>query len=553
MEHHQYISSSALVATSNTLALAATVLGFDIVELWTGGGEGDCSPVCMYVHASERILQTYDDVRTGLFPSERIHILSPRLCHLAQISSSGYYWHVIEEGEEKIKCFGSQAKTEVAFILQGEDDRPDMFLVAFALDRIQRKPSKTKFMQGLGYAIVVAAYDMDAEEEEEGEGNVELDKQADIARQRLRYIAAFVRKDETPIHPLEGLRSLPPPNESTGKDLGELQFQIDENVSEFYVSLETIPLQLRFDTEYDMSYFQDVSLIGEGSNSNIFTASFNGKRVVIKMLKKEVMSNEIAILEYEAEASLLSRVSHPNIIKLLGRGSSPRKFLMLEWLSGGTLTSKLNLLQSSHGSNRPYFRKPTYTYDVLLQHMKAVAEALVYLHSRCAPGISVIHRDIKPDNVGFASDGSLKLFDFGLCTCVRRTKNISEAYEMTGNTGSLRYMAPEAALSKPYNEKVDVYSFGIMAWQMATDRVPFKGLTRAQFMQEVVNGKQRPRLDGNWPPSFRTLLESCWHDDFRKRPSFAFILDDLNSMMRILALEASSLPKLSSTPADFVI
>jgi serine/threonine protein kinase len=83
---------------------------------------------------------------------------------------------------------------------------------------------------------------------------------------------------------------------------------------------------------------------------------------------------------------------------------------------------------------------------------------------------------LKPDNVGFTSDGELKLFDFGLVTCVRSRVNSNAAYEMTGYTGSLRYMAPEVALRLPYTEKVDVYSFAIMVWQMARDRVPFKGI-----------------------------------------------------------------------------
>ena len=69
----------------------------------------------------------------------------------------------------------------------------------------------------------------------------------------------------------------------------------------------------------------------------------------------------------------------------------------------------------------------------------------------------------------------LKLFDFGLCTCVKKHDDDTQTYEMTGNTGSLRYMAPEVALKQPYNEKADVYSFGIMVWQMARDRIPYKG------------------------------------------------------------------------------
>lgn len=134
--------------------------------------------------------------------------------------------------------------------------------------------------------------------------------------------------------------------------------------------------------------------------------------------------------------------------------------------------------------------------------------------------------------MGFTASGVVKIFDFGLAAVVRRGRRASEAFEMTGNTGSLRYMAPEVALSKPYNEKVDVYSFGVMAWQLASDRVPFKGMSREQFQRDVIIGGQRPKLDSSWPMGFRKMLETCWHEDYQRRPSFAFILDDLKTLMR---------------------
>ena len=94
---------------------------------------------------------------------------------------------------------------------------------------------------------------------------------------------------------------------------------------------------------------------------------------------------------------------------------------------------------------------------------------------------------------------------------------------MTGNTGSLRYMAPEVALRQPYTEKADVYSFGIIVWQMARDKVPYKGMTRDEFMKNIVIGGDRPSLDKNWPSRFSDLLTSCWNNDPLLRPSFAQI------------------------------
>ena len=100
-----------------------------------------------------------------------------------------------------------------------------------------------------------------------------------------------------------------------------------------------------------------------------------------------------------------------------------------------------------------------------------------------------------------------------------------------GYTGSLRYMAPEVALREPYTEKVDVYSFGIMLWQMARDQVPFSGLGKTAFMQEVVRGHIRPKLDRSWPEGFNTLLTSCWARDSEKRPGFKMIIHSLNNLL----------------------
>ena len=105
---------------------------------------------------------------------------------------------------------------------------------------------------------------------------------------------------------------------------------------------------------------------------------------------------------------------------------------------------------------------------------------------------------------------------------------------MTGNTGSLRYMAPEVAQRKPYNEKADVYSFGIMAWQMARDKVPFKGMNRDEFMKAVVNGGDRPSLDKAWPVGFNNLLTACWHFDPQCRPSFGQISTELTKLIEDL-------------------
>ena len=97
----------------------------------------------------------------------------------------------------------------------------------------------------------------------------------------------------------------------------------------------------------------------------------------------------------------------------------------------------------------------------------------------------VIHRDLKPENIGVDSAGRLKLFDFGLGRCVKKRSKDTESYKMTGETGTLRYMAPEVVLSKPYTEKVDTYSFGIVVWTMATNTVAFAALTAGRSNKQT--------------------------------------------------------------------
>jgi serine/threonine protein kinase len=153
--------------------------------------------------------------------------------------------------------------------------------------------------------------------------------------------------------------------------------------------------------------------------------------------------------------------------------------------------------------------------------------------------------DLKPDNVGFTKDGQLKLFDFGLVTCVHSRTASDQTYEMTGYTGSLRYMAPEVVQRKPYTEKADVYSFGIMLWQMARDKVPFKGFTKDEFIKQVVVNLERPKCDKSWPVGFTTLLKSCWDNDVARRPSFLMIVQ---AITKLIAQEVGeSIPKHKKT------
>ena len=143
----------------------------------------------------------------------------------------------------------------------------------------------------------------------------------------------------------------------------------------------------------------------------------------------------------------------------------------------------------------------------------------------------VLHRDLKPDNIGFTLDGTLKLIDFGLAKVVENASPGSDdVYRMSGETGSLRYMAPEVADNLPYNHKADVYSFGIILWEMTAYKKPYEGFSREAFYKRVVKGGERPPVKKNWPKELSKLMAECWNDKIDKRPTFGEVVERIEGI-----------------------
>lgn len=125
--------------------------------------------------------------------------------------------------------------------------------------------------------------------------------------------------------------------------------------------------------------------------------------------------------------------------------------------------------------------------------------------------------------------GDVKIFDFGLAKEFDPTKQDANGfYKMTGDTGSPRYMAPEVALEKPYDERVDVYSFCILLWQMLQLETPFEGYSMSMFNKKVVQGGFRPKCEPKWPAAIIDLLHRAW-GDASKRPSMSDVASTLRN------------------------
>ncbi|CAM9527385.1 unnamed protein product [Ectocarpus sp. 6 AP-2014] len=287
------------------------------------------------------------------------------------------------------------------------------------------------------------------------------------------------------------------------------------------------------------SELSKVTYMTMGAMCEIYSAELDGVKVAVKIPRKDCEEPAVAEHDLEVELDVLKRVSHKHILGLIGAGNreqKPHRFLVLEFLELGTLADKLDgdAEEAANGSAFARRQKRTKKYldfymVTMLERSMELALALEHLHYHM-PDMFIVHRDLKPDNVGFKADGTLKLFDFGLARVVKRRNRVNARYEMTGETGSMRYMAPEVVESLPYNEKVDVYAFGLLLWEMLEDRRVFDGMGVTDFYERVVNAGARPNLDSAWPQDLRKLISQCWHADVDRRPNFRTIAERLRTL-----------------------
>ena len=308
-------------------------------------------------------------------------------------------------------------------------------------------------------------------------------------------------------------------------------------------------LQPPIDNDPSMSDFGKLTHIWKGPCSDIYRGRFGDLSVVLKVIRDSSVSKALANREFRIEYETLSRMNHPHIISMYGCGitrmcgtgeedSRPKiSFLLLQDLTGDTLAHHLAAKKSAYGQPFSTIR--------CLQIARELADALRYIHYKFHPDCVVIHRDLKPDNIGFTKDGTLKLFDFGLCTSLRRGASDRAVYQLSGCTGTFRYMAPETALTLPYNEKVDVYGFAMVMYEVATGCTPFPHYTKERFYREVVRGGARPSLEidthGNrikMPLDLKTLIAQCWDTDYMRRPTSTQAYYAIAEVERKVAMKA---------------
>jgi len=260
-------------------------------------------------------------------------------------------------------------------------------------------------------------------------------------------------------------------------------------------------------------------MLGEGDQGLVFKAAWRGMPVVCKVLKNH--EDAVKDLEFQNEIAVLSRLRHPNLVLFLGACLDwEPKFILTEYLAGGSLEDVFRGKSEELGEPwRPSVRQ-------VLAWATDLARALCFLHKQSP---AVIHRDLKPGNLLLSEDRRLKLSDFGLSKCLE--KRTAGDYKMTGETGTLRYMAPEVVRHEHYDEKVDVYSFGLVLWYMCTGELPLDGRTQDELLQAAAARHDlRPDLTRIKFEPLRDLMRWCWAGEAKRRPTADDILMELDYM-----------------------
>jgi serine/threonine protein kinase len=271
--------------------------------------------------------------------------------------------------------------------------------------------------------------------------------------------------------------------------------------------------------------------LGSGAFGTVYEGELRGKCVAVKVLKKANFNADLQ-KEFENEIAAMTKNLHPNVVMMMGismdNGEGKDKghernadeeegpMLVMELMRRGSVFHLL------HRTNTPL------SFHQRMKFAKACALGMNMLHCGNPP---FLHLDLKSQNLLVDSNWVVKVADFGQA----RMHGLHKAgMDQFGPTGTLQYMAPEVLDSEEPDVKADVYSFGILLWELFTRKIPYTdekeafskepGLAIAMY-RHVVEFQRRLNIPENCPKKLKDLITACWHPDKAQRPFFKDIIE----------------------------
>ncbi|CAO2842859.1 unnamed protein product [Amaranthus hypochondriacus] len=241
-----------------------------------------------------------------------------------------------------------------------------------------------------------------------------------------------------------------------------------------------------------------------GSYSRLYRGIYKDEPVAVKMIRLPDDDENGSLSakldkQFNREVTLLSRLHHPNVVKFIGACRQPLVFcIVTEYLSEGSLRAYLHKLEHE-----------TLPLEKLISVALEIARGMEYVHAQ-----GLVHRDLKPENILIDQDFHMKIADFGIACEEEHCDPVSD------DPGTYRWMAPEMIRHNPYGRKADVYSFGLMLWEMVSGSIPYEDSMPFQAAFAVITTKARPEIPKCCPPAMKALIEQCWSEVPKLRPEF---------------------------------
>ena len=242
-----------------------------------------------------------------------------------------------------------------------------------------------------------------------------------------------------------------------------------------------------------VSHYEILDVLGEGGMGVVYKAlDRNLDRVVaLKVLKTGAVESPEELQQFEREAKTISSLNHPHIATIHDRGEVDGKhYIVFEFLAGGTLKAKLTERVAQGKS---------FAIDEVVRYITEAGQGLAHAHRQ-----GVIHRDIKTENLMLTADGSVKVTDFGLAqwNAVAATTSGHDA------SGTAAYMSPEQAQGLAIDERSDIFSFGLVLYELLTSETAFPGLYAAAIVYDIINSPT-PSVRGKRPDAPDKPMPHC--------------------------------------------
>eukprot|EP01016_Furgasonia_blochmanni_P029901 TRINITY_DN3127_c0_g1_i1.p1 TRINITY_DN3127_c0_g1~~TRINITY_DN3127_c0_g1_i1.p1 ORF type:complete len:881 (+),score=200.72 TRINITY_DN3127_c0_g1_i1:144-2786(+) len=252
--------------------------------------------------------------------------------------------------------------------------------------------------------------------------------------------------------------------------------------------------------------------VGEGGYGEVYKGVWLGQEVAIKQYgKRHTRHHTKKTEDFMKEVNVLSNLRHPNIVLYMGVCVNYTKCLMItEYLELGSLFDVLHKLNTKLSE------------DKMLNICEDIALGMTYLHGR-----KILHCDLKSSNILIDSNWNIKLCDFGLSTVKSRIdKRKKKKY---GRIGTPHWMAPEILREEKYDESSDVYSYGMVLWEMVTCVVPYKGYSVWQIIASVGYDNKQVEIPKKGNKLILEIIRLCLNYEREKRPTFKQILEMLQN------------------------